>query len=589
MCFLRVFGLLFLFSLTTGSWAQDRLPAFEMNEKLGRGVNMGNAFEAPTETAWGNQWKPEYFRIMSELGFDHVRLPVRWEPAARSMSAPPYTIEASFLERIQEVIDTAIKYDLYIIINMHHHEALFEDSEAEKDRFLSQWEQIADYFKDYPENLLFEVLNEPHGSITPELWNQYFSEALAKIRTTNPTRVVLMGVAEFGGLGGISKLVLPDDEYIILSPHYYNPFNFTHQGAEWVGEHADEWLGTKWYDTEAERETIENEFRYALTFSEEQNIPIHVGEFGAYSTADIDSRERWTTFLARWFEEQGMSWAYWEFSAGFGIYNPTSEEFLEPLVDALLHNEMPEPTPVFSTPLYTSNFTSGTDGWSFNAQGGASGSISASNGKLNVNLTSGGSEAWHAQLVKNNIPLETNKMYRISFKGTADEDKAVTYYLGRASDPWTAYSGTSNVTLTAVEESFSAFFTMTYPSDPQSRLVFDLGTNTTNVKLSDIKVEELSFTEPEPEPEPEPITSIENLPRETSIYYYPNPAASTLFVHSTGKHQTVAIYDMNGKKVVESAIGASTTEIDLESLQSGVYFLRFSGKAGSEFHKLVKM
>src|SRR5690606_29235987 len=107
----------------------------------------------------------------------------------------------------------ALKYNLHIIVNMHHHEALFENPTTQKDRFLSQWFQIADHFKDYPEGLLFEVLNEPHGNITPEIWNEYFADALTEIRKTNPTRVVLMGVAEYGGLGGIGQLELPEDEY----------------------------------------------------------------------------------------------------------------------------------------------------------------------------------------------------------------------------------------------------------------------------------------------------------------------------------------------------------------------------------------
>src|SRR5690606_10223336 len=164
---------------------------------------------------------------------------------------------------------------------------LYEDPAGQKERFLSQWYQIADHFKDYPDLLLFEVMNEPQGNLTPELWNEYFADALAQIRKTNPTRVILMGVAEYGGLGGVSQLQLPDDEYIILSPHYYNPFNFTHQGADWVGPDADEWLGTKWYDTEAERATVINEFSYAQSFAETNHIPIHVGEFGALSTAEI--------------------------------------------------------------------------------------------------------------------------------------------------------------------------------------------------------------------------------------------------------------------------------------------------------------
>ena len=164
----------FLILLWLGSLAspaQNRLPAFEMNARLGKGINMGNAFEAPSETEWGNPWDPEYFKIISELGFNHVRLPVRWEPEERSMATSPYTINPLFLERIQQVVDTALRYNLHIVINMHHHEALFENPAAQKDRFLSQWYQIADHFKDYPDSLLFEVLNEPHGNPTPELWN----------------------------------------------------------------------------------------------------------------------------------------------------------------------------------------------------------------------------------------------------------------------------------------------------------------------------------------------------------------------------------------------------------------------------------
>jgi len=64
--------------------AQNREHAFEVNNRLGRGINYGNIFEAPTETEWGNPWKPEYAKIIADLGFSHVRIPIRWEPAARS-------------------------------------------------------------------------------------------------------------------------------------------------------------------------------------------------------------------------------------------------------------------------------------------------------------------------------------------------------------------------------------------------------------------------------------------------------------------------------------------------------------------------
>src|SRR5690606_8958616 len=143
-------------------------------------------------------------------------------------------LDPGFLGRIQEVVDAALKNKLHIVFNMHHHEALFEDPNGQKERFLSQWAQIAEHFKDYSDSLLFEVLNEPHGNLTPALWNEFFKDALTEIRKTNPTRIVLMGVAEYGGLAGLPELEVPDDDNIIVTIHYYNPFNFTHQGADWV-------------------------------------------------------------------------------------------------------------------------------------------------------------------------------------------------------------------------------------------------------------------------------------------------------------------------------------------------------------------
>lgn len=556
--------------------AQMREAAFAMNERLGRGVNIGNSFEAPSETAWGNPWKPEYFRRIAELGFQHVRVPVRWEPAERSLATEPYTIAPEFLGRIKEVIDTALQYKLHIVINMHHHEALFADPGGEKARFLSQWYQIADYFKDYPDSLLFEVLNEPHGNLTAAMWNDYFAEALTEIRKTNPTRIVLMGIADYGGLGGIANLLLPDDEYIILTPHYYNPFPFTHQGAEWVNG-ADAWLGTKWHNTEAERETVASEFSYALNYSATHHIPIHVGEFGAYSKADAASRVLWTTFLARWFEENNMSWAYWDFSAGFGIYNPATGLYVEELVDALLHNSKPEPTPVFETAMYVSNFSGGTDGWSLMQQGGAAGTLSATNNALNVSISNPGTEGWHLQLVKNNVTLRQGKLYRLSFNARATADRSLTFYAGRASTPWDSYSGFNGASIGTAVQTYSVTFTMNSPTDPAARLVFDLGTKAPGVIISAVRLDELSFS----------VTGIEDPTATSEVGVYPNPFLSAFTVTSAAAG-SATLFDVTGRMIRTTAISAGETSVECPDLAPGLYYLRMGGDQPAKSVKIIK-
>jgi len=533
---------------------------------------MGNSFEAPTETLWGNPWKLEYFQIMAELGFNHVRIPIRWEPSDRSMADAPYTVSATFLERIKLVVDVALENNLLPIINMHHHDELFADPNGQKERFLSQWGQIATYFKDYPDDLLFEVLNEPHGNITPAMWNSFFAQALAEIRKTNPTRCVLMGTADFGGLSGVQYLDLPDDENIIVSVHYYNPFQFTHQGAEWLGEQSNAWLGTQWFDTEAERNSIKSEFNALKQFSESQHVPVHVGEFGAYSTADMASRVRWTTFLARWFEEQGFSWAYWEFSAGFGIYNPQTEQVITELADALLVNPMPQPTPIELTPVYISNFSTGTDGWILNASNGASGSLAAQSDNLNLTLTSGGTQGWHAQMMKSPVALAKNKLYRLSFKGSSPAPKGASIYIGRASNPYDAYSSYFWADFNNTVQDYSYTFTMNNDSDPNARLVFDVGNSSIGLMLTHVKVEMVTIG-----------LSVRGHEK-INAKVFPNPVKDFLFVEDAHLFSEIIVYNLNGTQVSKQ----NTAPVRFSHLPKGFYIVELKGENEFPRVKILK-
>lgn len=314
-------------------WAK----AFEMNQRLGRGMNIGNTFDAlPSRQS---KFDPDDLRKIAQLGFTHVRLPIRWEREDRSLEISPYTIDPVFFKTIQLVVDSALKNHLHIIINMHHHDDLMADPIGQKSRFLSQWKQIAEYFKNYPDSLLFEILNEPHDKITPELWNEFSGEAIQVIRYSNPKRCILLSGANWSGVK-LESLNIPDDKYLILTAHYYNPLQFTHQGAEWTAG-SDAWIGTTWNDTPAERLKIIEDFQRIIQISKDRNIPIHIGEFGTNRKADMPSRVRWTRFLARWFEQEGFSWAYWEWNTKFGVYDPQNKSYRTDLLNALIKDKMP--------------------------------------------------------------------------------------------------------------------------------------------------------------------------------------------------------------------------------------------------------
>jgi endoglucanase len=316
--------------------APGKAAPYELNRRLGRGVNLGNALEAPNEGEWGVTLNEEYFKLIKDAGFDAVRIPIRW--STHATIGEPYAIDPAFFDRVDWAVDQALSNGLLAIINIHHYEEIMQDPQEHRERFLGLWEQIAEHYQDQPSDLLFEVLNEPNTGLGPSTWNTFLRQAIDTIRRTNPNRTIIVGPANWNNIGMLGFLELPEDDNIIVTVHYYEPFQFTHQGAEWVSG-SEPWLGTTWEGSDSEKNAVLEDLDTAASWAQKRNRPVYLGEFGAYSKADIDSRARWTRFVAREAEERDMSWAYWEFGAGFGVYDRGRREWNEPLLDALMPQE----------------------------------------------------------------------------------------------------------------------------------------------------------------------------------------------------------------------------------------------------------
>jgi endoglucanase len=311
---------------------------FTLNRRLGRGINFGNALEAPVyEGEWGLRLREEYFAVVAAAGFDSVRVPIRWSAHARK--SEPYTIDPRFFERIDWVVEQALAHDLLIILDLHHMTEMMAGPDLYQPFFLALWAQIAERYRDAPPEVIFELLNEPHDRLTAEKWNEILPAAIALIRQTNPTRAIIVGPTQWNNIHQLPTLQLPaDDRNLIVTFHYYDPFQFTHQGAEWVAG-SNAWLGTTWTGSEAQQREITNAFDRAVAWAEREGRPLFLGEFGAYSRADLDSRARWTAFVARTAEQRGISWAYWEFGASFGAYELARADWNAALIEALVPAE----------------------------------------------------------------------------------------------------------------------------------------------------------------------------------------------------------------------------------------------------------
>ena len=241
-------------------------------------------------------------------------------------------IDPKFFERVDWVVDQALKRKLIPIVNMHHYDGIFAEPDKHRERFVAIWQQIAEHYKNYSPVLVFELLNEPNTKLTAEKWNKILSDTLKVVRRSNPTREIVVGPVGWNGINDLATLELPeDDRHLIVTVHYYNPFQFTHQGASWAGAEAQKWLGTKWTGTKAERQAVVRDLDKAIAWAVEHRRPMYLGEFGAYSKADMESRARWTNFVADEALKRKMSFAYWEFCSGFGVYDPQKNQWIEPL------------------------------------------------------------------------------------------------------------------------------------------------------------------------------------------------------------------------------------------------------------------
>jgi endoglucanase len=315
---------------------QTKISAFEMNKMLGRGVNMGNALDAPSEGEWGFTLEEKYFQAAKEAGFDSVRIPVRW--SAHAMKEPPYTIDPNFMKRVDWAVNCALSRNLPVMLNVHHYLELLGDPNGHRERFLALWQQIAEHYKDYPPILILEPLNEPQGKLGVSQWNTLLKQTIPVIRKSNPDRILVIGSAGSNIVENLKPLQIPQDEHnIIVSIHCYTPMEFTHQGAPWVTDRdSNAWLGIKWTGTESEKKALSSKLDTAAAWSKQNNRPINLGEFGSFNKADMDSRARYTKFFADAAIERGFSFHYWQFDSDFAVYDTKTDTWVKPLLDALI-------------------------------------------------------------------------------------------------------------------------------------------------------------------------------------------------------------------------------------------------------------
>lgn len=339
--------------------------AFEITEDMGLGWNLGNSFDsynsnvdkldANSETTWGNpRTTNEMLDAVKAKGFNTIRVPVTWFQHVDEN----YTIDEAWLARVKEVVDHCYNNGMYVILNLHHEEpyqnraTLGADYEEINQFVTTIWGQLADTFKDYDQHLIFETMNEPRATGTDHEWwgptdaevdtiNKINANSLDVIRKAggqNETRLVMMpGYCASSDVSMMSKVIIPDDDFVAASVHAYSPYSFAMDAN--VADHS--------VFTEANKnELVSIMDGIRKTFSD-KDIPVVLGEFSASDYDNTEARCEWAEVYLETTKTYGFPCVLWDNNSIGGSNKAENHGYLkrsdctwypssEPVIDTML-------------------------------------------------------------------------------------------------------------------------------------------------------------------------------------------------------------------------------------------------------------
>lgn len=347
---------------------REGLTALEATRLMGNGINLGNTMEAcdnnvgiktntplSYETHWG-QPKTTQAMIdgMKAAGFDTIRIPVAWMTNATHLYEGDYTIDADYMDRVEEVVRYARKAGMYVIINDHWDGGwygMFGSESAETralamEAYKGMWQQIAERFRDYSDYLIFESANEELGGRFDENSPLYCSDSVVTYLTdderyalTNEINQTFVDVVRATGGNNATRFLLIagystdinqtcDDRFqmpkdtvdskLMVSVHYYDPWSYC--GA------SSAVSATKWGKV-SDYEYLDQQLEKMTKFTE-AGYGVVIGEYGALPCSDglKDNTLAYHTAFLDACTKYDLTNCLWDCS---GLYKRVSQTFAD--------------------------------------------------------------------------------------------------------------------------------------------------------------------------------------------------------------------------------------------------------------------
>ena len=335
----------------------------QITSAMGAGWNLGNQLEAslngtPNETSWGNPTiNANLIKAVKNAGFRSIRIPVSYLGKIGSNSS--YTIDSSWLNRVQQVVDMCIANDLYVIINMHgdgYHSVdggwLFCDGSnqtAIRAKYKACWKQIATRFQSYDQHLIFESMNEEFDGTygTPNRTyyeninqlNQIFVDTVRTSGGNNAKRWLMLPgwntnvnytVGDYGFRVPTDNNCTAGGKRIMISVHYYDPWGFCGEESTTATQWGNKANNSSKVDSWGDESYLKSQFNSLYNKFCSQGYPVVIGEYGAIDKSAFDSnntacRAEFASKVCTYAKKYGCIPIWWDNGVtgtyGFGLFN----------------------------------------------------------------------------------------------------------------------------------------------------------------------------------------------------------------------------------------------------------------------------
>lgn len=325
-------------------------------ENFQKGVNLGgwiSQFDKYDTKHFETFITEKDIEYIASIGFDHVRVPVDYNVLETEDGK---IIESGFayLENCRTWCE---KYNLNMLIDLHEcygysfdplkkdmdRKKFFYDDELQA-RFFKLWTEIATRFKDYPNQVAFEPLNEVVLEEVADAWNNVLHKYIKTMREICPNAYLILGGVCYNNVLSVPLIDVPIDDKIVFNFHCYEPMVFSHQGAYWVEDMPSDFrIGYpktieeyKRTSTELSKNLagavfkegiseigpafFEDIFKPALEYAEKKNVPLYCGEYGVIDLANNEDKLRWLVDIHSVFNKYGIGRALWNYKEkDFGL------------------------------------------------------------------------------------------------------------------------------------------------------------------------------------------------------------------------------------------------------------------------------